>query len=153
MFYILVCIWSCLFLCMCLSFGSVLNVWEKKLTRSFCLPYWAFQLQNHFDFVQDVCIIIELLFHMLHYLFCLIQLLICIMFKSLRCLYRLSLSSLIILIFIVLNFLEFHPLHLYLRPFLGVAVIWRVQGAFSLLFLVFLCWDLHTWSPVFSWEF
>jgi hypothetical protein len=121
----------------CLSFGSVFDVWEKRLTRSFCLSYWAFQLQNHFDFVQDICIIIEILFHILHCLFLLIQLLICIMFKSLRFLYRLSLSSLIILIFIILNSLYFHPLHIHLRPFLGVALIWRFQGAFSLLFLVF----------------
>jgi hypothetical protein len=122
----------------CLSFGSVFDVWEKRLSRSFCLSYWDFQLQNHFDFVQDICIVIELLFHILHYLFWLIQLLICIMFKSLRFLYRLSLSSLIILIFIILNSLDFHPLHIHLRPFLGVVLIWRFQGAFSLLFLVFL---------------
>jgi hypothetical protein len=29
MFYIWVCIWSCLFLCTCVSFGSIFHIWEK----------------------------------------------------------------------------------------------------------------------------
>jgi hypothetical protein len=35
MFYIWVCIWSCLILCICLSFNSVFHVWEK--TCSLCI--------------------------------------------------------------------------------------------------------------------
>jgi hypothetical protein len=37
MFYIQMCILSCLFLCICLSFGSVFHIWEK--TYSLCLSY------------------------------------------------------------------------------------------------------------------
>jgi hypothetical protein len=35
MFYIYVCNWSCLFVCICLSFGSIFLVWEK--TCGLCL--------------------------------------------------------------------------------------------------------------------
>jgi hypothetical protein len=35
MFYLWVSIWSCLFLCICLSFGSVFHLWEK--TSGLCL--------------------------------------------------------------------------------------------------------------------
>jgi hypothetical protein len=35
MFYIWVCTWSCLVLCICLSFGSIFHVWQK--TRDFCV--------------------------------------------------------------------------------------------------------------------
>jgi hypothetical protein len=38
MFFIWVCMWSCLFLCVCLFFGSVFQAWEKTVTFSSHLP-------------------------------------------------------------------------------------------------------------------
>jgi hypothetical protein len=35
MFYIYVCIWSCLFLCICLSFGSIFHIREKACSLVF----------------------------------------------------------------------------------------------------------------------
>jgi hypothetical protein len=42
MFYIWVCIWSCLFLCTCLSFASIFHVQGK--TWSFCFWAWLISL-------------------------------------------------------------------------------------------------------------
>jgi hypothetical protein len=38
MFYNWVCIWSCLFSRVCLSFGSIFHVWEKNM---WSLSFWA----------------------------------------------------------------------------------------------------------------
>jgi hypothetical protein len=38
MFYIWVCIWSYLFLCICLSFGSIFHVWEKTCSLYLSKP-------------------------------------------------------------------------------------------------------------------